>query len=92
MRLLDEALLVFAQADHAAEAAGEIQRRMEETAAADDLRLGFRIGIHFGAAIAVSGDVFGDSVNVAARMVGRERIIAGRYPVAPLTSSAAREG
>ncbi|MBK6602674.1 MAG: adenylate/guanylate cyclase domain-containing protein [Betaproteobacteria bacterium] len=66
----DEALLVFAQADHAAEAAGEIQRRMEETAAADDLRLGFRIGIHFGAAIAVSGDVFGDSVNVAARMVG----------------------
>jgi adenylate cyclase len=66
----DEALLVFAQADHAAEAAAEIQRRMVELAFGDNLRLAFRMGFHYGAAIEVSGDVFGDSVNVAARMVG----------------------
>ncbi len=65
----DEALLVFGSADQAAEAAGEIQRRMAEAAAAENPRLGFRIGFHFGAALEVSGDVFGDSVNVAARMV-----------------------
>jgi adenylate cyclase len=66
----DEALLVFPHADEAAQAAGEIQRRMAAASAADEPRLGFRVGIHFGAAIEVSGDVFGDSVNVAARMVG----------------------
>lgn len=66
----DEALLVFAQADHAVESAAEIQRKMAEAAPADNVRLGFRVGIHYGAAIEVSGDVFGDSVNVAARMVG----------------------
>ncbi len=66
----DEALLVFAQAAHAAEAAAEIQRRMVEVAVGDNLRLAFRMGFHYGAAIEVSGDVFGDSVNVAARMVG----------------------
>ncbi len=65
----DEALLVFGNADQAAEAAGEIQRRMAELSSAESPRLGFRIGFHFGAALEVSGDVFGDSVNVAARMV-----------------------
>lgn len=65
----DEALLVFGSANQAAEAAGEIQRRMAELSAAENPRLGFRIGFHFGAALEVSGDVFGDSVNVAARMV-----------------------
>ena len=46
------------------------QRRMTETAGGNDLNLGFRIGFHYGAAIETAGDVFGDSVNVAARMVG----------------------
>jgi class 3 adenylate cyclase len=65
----DEALLLFATADDAVEAAGEIQRRMAESTGGNDLRLAFRIGLHFGPAIESSGDVFGDAVNVAARMV-----------------------
>lgn len=65
----DEALLVFDEVDHAADAATAIQRRMVDLAAAEGTPLGFRIGFHFGPAIEVSGDVFGDSVNVAARMV-----------------------
>jgi class 3 adenylate cyclase len=65
----DEALLVFATADDAVEAAGEIQRRMAESNGGNELHLGFRIGLHCGPAIESSGDVFGDAVNVAARMV-----------------------
>jgi adenylate cyclase len=66
----DEAMVVFPSAGEAVEAAGEIQRRMEAFAAERDLRIALRIGMHAGAAIEADGDVFGDSVNVAARMVG----------------------
>jgi len=89
----DEALLVFGQADHAAEAAAEIQRKMAEVAFGDNLRLAFRMGLHHGAAIEVSGDVFGDSVNVAARMVGlakRGQVILSS-PTADLLSPWLRE-
>jgi class 3 adenylate cyclase len=65
----DEAMLVFPTADQAAAAAAEIQGRMSEAASADNLHLAFRIGFHFGFAIERDGDVFGDSVNIAARMV-----------------------
>ncbi len=64
----DEAMLVFPTADQAAAAAAEIQSKMSTLACADDLRLAFRIGFHFGSAIERDGDVFGDSVNIAARM------------------------
>jgi len=66
----DEAMVVFPTADQAAAAAAEIQHQMSELARVDNLRVAFRIGFHFGAAIEADGDVFGDSVNVAARMVG----------------------
>lgn len=66
----DEAMVVFPTAEDAVEAAGEIQRRMESFVRARDLRIALRIGLHAGAAIESQGDVFGDSVNVAARMVG----------------------
>lgn len=65
----DEAMLVFPTADQAAAAAAEIQLKMAEMARVDNLRVAFRIGFHFGAAIEMDGDVFGDSVNTAARMV-----------------------
>ena len=88
----DEAMLAFGHADHAAEASAEIQRRMTEWSPAENLRLAFRMGFHFGAAIDVSGDVFGDSVNVAARMVGlakRGQVILSS-PTAELLSPALR--
>lgn len=66
----DEVMLVFATAREAAEAAVEIQQRMAELAKALELRLAFHVGFHFGAAIERDGDVFGDSVNTAAHLVG----------------------
>jgi class 3 adenylate cyclase len=66
----DEAMLVFAAADQATEAAGEIQARMAGAPPHGTVRVAFRVGIHCGPAIERDGDVFGDSVNVAARMVG----------------------
>jgi adenylate cyclase len=65
----DEAMIVFPTADQAAAGAAEIQHRMSELARVGNLRAAFRVGFHFGAAIEADGDVFGDSVNVAARMV-----------------------
>jgi class 3 adenylate cyclase len=64
----DEIMAVFPQADLAAEAAAEMQARISELPPVGRARLAIRVGFHFGPAIAVEGDVFGDSVNVAARM------------------------
>lgn len=65
----DEVMLVFATAAQAADAAIEIQERMSTLAKVAGFRLDFRIGFHFGDAIERDGDVFGDSVNTAARLV-----------------------
>ena len=64
----DEVMAVFPGADQAAEAAAEMQARISEQPAAGRVRLAIRVGFHFGPAIEVEGDVFGDSVNTAARM------------------------
>jgi class 3 adenylate cyclase len=64
----DEVMAVFPGADHAAEAAAEMQARISEQHAMGRARLAIRVGFHFGPAIEVEGDVFGDSVNTAARM------------------------
>jgi class 3 adenylate cyclase len=65
----DEVMLVFATALQAAEAAVAIQERMTELAEVLQLRLAFHVGFHFGVAIEHDGDVYGDSVNIAARLV-----------------------
>ena len=64
----DEIMAVFPAPDQAAEAAAEMQARISEQPPVGRSRLAIRVGFHFGPAIAVEGDVFGDSVNVAARM------------------------
>jgi class 3 adenylate cyclase len=66
----DEAMLAFPAVDRALEAAGDIQSRMAALPPRGNVRVGFRIGMHCGNAIAVEGDLFGDAVNVAARMAG----------------------
>lgn len=74
----DEAMAVFASAENAAQAAAEMQARISEHPPVGGSRLAIRVGFHHGPAIEADGDVFGDSVNVAARMVGlakREQII-----------------
>jgi len=65
----DEAMVVFPTAEQAVVSAAEIQLRMNELVNERNVRIAFRIGVHCGAAIESQGDVFGDSVNVAARMV-----------------------
>jgi len=64
----DEVMAVFPSVDEAAMAAAEMQARISELDPVGGARLAIRVGFHVGPAIEVSGDVFGDSVNVAARM------------------------
>ena len=64
----DEVMAVFPTVDQAAMASAEMQARISELEPVGGARLAIRVGFHLGPAIEVSGDVFGDSVNVAARM------------------------
>jgi class 3 adenylate cyclase len=66
----DGMLVEFASAVDAVRSAVEIQRRMPErnSAAPEDQRVQFRIGIHVGDIIFDENDIFGDGVNIAARL------------------------
>ena len=68
----DGLLVEFASAVDAVRCAAEIQRSMAERDAAlpKDRRIKFRIGINVGDVIIEDGDVFGDGVNIAARLEG----------------------
>ena len=68
----DGMLVEFASAVDAARCAIEIQRGMTErnVAVPPDRRIEFRIGIHVGDIIIDSDDIFGDGVNIAARLEG----------------------
>jgi class 3 adenylate cyclase len=58
----------FASAD-AVRGATEVQRSMaEQTAVPQDQRIEFRMGIHVGDIILDNNDIFGDGVNIAARL------------------------
>jgi TolB-like protein/class 3 adenylate cyclase/Tfp pilus assembly protein PilF len=66
----DSVLADFASVVAALEAAVEIQRRLAERngALAPDRRLDFRIGINLGDVIVEGATIFGDGVNIAARL------------------------
>src|SRR6266436_810030 len=66
----DGLLAEFASVVDAVRCAAEIQRAMvdRETEMAEDRRIKFRVGINLGDVIADGGDIFGDGVNVAARL------------------------
>jgi TolB-like protein/class 3 adenylate cyclase len=68
----DGMLVEFGSAVDAARYAVEIQRRLAEQNAAvpRDQRIEFRIGIHVGDVIVDDDDIFGDGVNIAARLEG----------------------
>jgi adenylate cyclase len=68
----DGMLVEFASAVDAARCAIEIQREMAErnTGVPAELRIEFRIGIHVGDIIIDDDDIFGDGVNIAARLEG----------------------
>ena len=68
----DGVLIEFASAVDATRCAVEIQRGMTERNAPlpQDKRIELRIGIHVGDIIIENGDIFGDGVNIAARLEG----------------------
>ncbi|MFX5401106.1 adenylate/guanylate cyclase domain-containing protein, partial [Acinetobacter baumannii] len=68
----DGMLVEFASAVDAARCAIEVQRGMAErnVAVPPDRRIEFRIGIHVGDIIIDSDDIFGEGVNIAARLEG----------------------
>lgn len=92
----DGALVEFASAVDAVRCALEIQRTMVERNAdiPDGRRIDFRVGINVGDIVIDEGDIFGDGVNVAARLesiaerggvcISRQVLdqIEGRVPVA----------
>jgi TolB-like protein/class 3 adenylate cyclase len=68
----DGMLAEFASAVDAARCAIEVQRGMAEQniGVPQELRIEFRIGIHVGDIIIDENDIFGDGVNIAARLEG----------------------
>lgn len=66
----DGALVEFASAVDAVRCAMEIQRAMAERSAniPEDRRIEFRIGINVGDVIVDDSDIYGDGVNIAARL------------------------
>jgi adenylate cyclase len=66
----DGMLVEFHSVVEAVQCAAEIQRRMarRNSDVLPDRRIEFRIGINLGDVIAEEGDIFGDGVNVAARL------------------------
>ena len=84
----DEVMAVFPDASHAGAAARDIQLGMHDMAPVGKVRLGVRIGMHQGPVVEKGGDVFGDTVNLAARlaeMATRGQIITSLDTVQLLT-------
>lgn len=93
----DEILAVFGSADAAAAAASEMQAQVDAMNPVSDRKLGLRIGFHTGPVLQENDDVFGDTVNMAARLV--EQAVKGQIIISaetaallgPLVRSSTRE-
>jgi adenylate cyclase len=84
----DEVMAVFPEASKAGAAARDIQLGINEMAPVGKVRLGVRIGMHQGPVMEKAGDLFGDTVNLAARlteMASRGQIITSLDTVNLLT-------
>lgn len=64
----DEVMSSFDSAEDAMMAASEMQQRIDDLPPVSGVKLAVRIGFHYGPAIEERNDVFGDTVNTAARM------------------------
>ncbi|MFT5658807.1 MAG: adenylate cyclase [Gammaproteobacteria bacterium] len=64
----DEILVYFTDVDMAILAAHSIQEVMEDDRKPETIGVSIRIGMQFGSAIVEANDIFGDTVNVAARI------------------------
>ncbi len=66
----DEIMAVFPSAEDGMQATSEMQQRVFELPPFGSNKIGIRVGFHHGPVVEVDGDVFGDTVNTAARMAG----------------------
>lgn len=69
----DEVMTTFPTANAAAAAAAEMQETITDAPRIDGQRLAIRVGLHFARALMEEADVFGDAVNVAARMASHAK-------------------
>ncbi|MDH4285726.1 MAG: adenylate/guanylate cyclase domain-containing protein [Gallionellaceae bacterium] len=69
----DEIMCTFPSAEAAIRAACAMQHVVETDHAKNDSRMHIRVGIHYGNVICEAGDVYGDTVNVAARVASITR-------------------
>jgi adenylate cyclase len=73
----DEIMCTFSAVDAAGTAVCDMQEAIADLRTDDitpvKLTLAIRVGMHFGPAILENNDVFGDAVNVAARMAGQAK-------------------
>lgn len=69
----DEIMCVFPSAEAAALAACDMQSSVETEKPGGSTPMFVRIGFHYGEVISENGDVFGDTVNTAARIAGVAR-------------------
>ena len=66
----DEVMCVLPDADSGCLAATDMQLKIMLLPALSNVKRAIRVGFHAGALIEENGDVYGDTVNLAARMVG----------------------
>ncbi|MEE8112995.1 MAG: adenylate/guanylate cyclase domain-containing protein, partial [Nitrososphaerales archaeon] len=67
----DEIMCRFSSANDCVRAAIECQEEISAGIQGEDTQISIKVGLHFGPAILMEdGDVFGDAVNVSARMAG----------------------
>jgi adenylate cyclase len=86
----DEIMALFSHADRTVQAACQMQENITQYATANDLQLGLRIGLNFGPIITENDDIFGMTVNAAARMVAFAKsgqILTSKETVQALSSS-----
>ena len=72
----DEVMCTFCQAEDAASAAEDMQRTVQQASAFgkfENEQVRIRVGFHFGPVVREEADVFGDAVNVAARVVAQAK-------------------
>ena len=92
----DEVMSAFPTADNAADAAIEMQSAILELPPVGNTQIGIRIGFNHGPVVERDGDVFGDAVNLAARLAGvatKGQIITARDTVmlmSPMLKAATR--
>ena len=66
----DEVMCVFANAEKSFHAATDMQNKIDSMPVVSGTKRRIRVGFHAGPVIEENGDLFGDTVNIAARMAG----------------------